>query len=91
MNRCLLFIVLVCSVPGVAGLASANDDNEQRVSGAWHALRSGQAVILMRHALAPGIGDPAAFELGKCSTQRNLSEAGRLQALQLVKYFAPMV
>jgi len=34
----------------------------------------------MRHALAPGYGDPVNFQLGDCSTQRNLSEAGRVQA-----------
>ncbi len=37
-------------------------------------------VLLIRHALAPGIGDPAGFRLGDCATQRNLSEAGRQQA-----------
>jgi broad specificity phosphatase PhoE len=37
-------------------------------------------LILMRHALAPGMGDPAEFELGDCSTQRNLSAEGRQQA-----------
>jgi phosphohistidine phosphatase SixA len=34
----------------------------------------------MRHADAPGIGDPAGFRLEDCSTQRNLSEDGRRQA-----------
>lgn len=37
-------------------------------------------VALMRHALAPGTGDPASFELGACSTQRNLDDRGRDQA-----------
>jgi phosphohistidine phosphatase SixA len=37
-------------------------------------------VLLMRHALAPGIGDPENFRLGDCSTQRNLSDEGRLDA-----------
>jgi len=37
-------------------------------------------VLLMRHSLAPGIGDPANFRLGDCSTQRNLSDEGRLDA-----------
>lgn len=35
---------------------------------------------IMRHALAPGTGDPRNFDLTDCSTQRNLSEAGREQA-----------
>ncbi|NER00757.1 MAG: histidine phosphatase family protein [Cyanothece sp. SIO2G6] len=34
----------------------------------------------MRHALAPGTGDPAIFKLDDCSTQRNLSAEGRAQA-----------
>jgi broad specificity phosphatase PhoE len=49
-------------------------------SEAWTALRSGQAVLLLRHASAPGTGDPANFVLEDCSTQRNLSEQGRAEA-----------
>ncbi len=37
-------------------------------------------VLLMRHALAPGVGDPSNFKLGDCSTQRNLSAEGREDA-----------
>jgi len=37
-------------------------------------------VLLMRHALAPGIGDPDNFLLGDCRTQRNLSDEGRADA-----------
>ena len=46
----------------------------------WRALQEGGLVILMRHSLAPGIGDPPGFERGRCETQRNLSAAGRNQA-----------
>lgn len=46
----------------------------------WQALQQGGLVILMRHSLAPGIGDPPGFERGRCETQRNLSAAGRTQA-----------
>jgi phosphohistidine phosphatase SixA len=38
------------------------------------------AVLLMRHATAPGTGDPANLRLGDCTTQRNLSDAGRTEA-----------
>ena len=38
------------------------------------------AVLLMRHATAPGTGDPPDLRLGDCTTQRNLSEEGRKQA-----------
>jgi len=43
-------------------------------------LKQDGVVALMRHALAPGTGDPAGFELGECSTQRNLDDRGRAQA-----------
>ncbi len=46
----------------------------------WQALRSGAAVGLLRHARAPGGGDPAHFNVEDCTTQRNLSETGRQQA-----------
>lgn len=48
-------------------------------------LQSGQYVILLRHALAPGLGDPDYFDINDCSTQRNLSERGRQQAQHIGK------
>lgn len=42
--------------------------------------RYGQ-VLLMRHANAPGNGDPSNFELGNCATQRNLDARGQAQAV----------
>lgn len=53
----------------------------------WDALKSGQHVALLRHALAPGTGDPAAFTIDDCSTQRNLSEEGRGQAARIGERF----
>lgn len=44
------------------------------------ALKKPGHFALMRHAIAPGTGDPANFTLGDCATQRNLSDAGRAQA-----------
>lgn len=46
----------------------------------WAELRAGKAIVLLRHAAAPGSGDPPGFKLGDCSTQRNLSEEGRAQS-----------
>ena len=40
-------------------------------------------VIFMRHALAPGFGDPDQFTLGDCATQRNLNQSGIRQAQEL--------
>lgn len=46
----------------------------------WDALRSGQHLVLLRHAIAPGTDDPPGFKLGDCDSQRNLSDEGRAQA-----------
>ena len=43
-------------------------------------------VIFMRHALAPGFGDPKNFLKNDCSTQRNLNNKGRLQAKFIGSY-----
>ena len=43
-------------------------------------LQDGQHVLLMRHADAPGFGDPAGYVIGQCSTQRNLGDYGKRQA-----------
>ena len=40
-------------------------------------------VVFMRHALAPGNGDPNHFDLESCATQRNLDEEGRQQAKRI--------
>ena len=50
----------------------------------WSDLRDGKGVVvLMRHAIAPGTGDPANFDLRDCRTQRNLSAEGRRQAREI--------
>jgi phosphohistidine phosphatase SixA len=43
-------------------------------------LKKPDHVLLMRHAIAPGIGDPAGYKLQDCKTQRNLDATGRAQA-----------
>ncbi|GAB4576811.1 MAG: hypothetical protein Tsb0019_02300 [Roseibium sp.] len=45
----------------------------------WAELETG-GIVLFRHALAPGTGDPQRFDLDDCSTQRNLDHRGREQA-----------
>ncbi len=45
-------------------------------------------VVLLRHAqTVPGTGDPPGFQLDDCTTQRNLSEEGREQAIRIGKAF----
>ena len=50
-------------------------------------LEDGGKLIFIRHAYAPGNGDPAGFNLKDCSTQRNLSEDGRKQAQRIGEFF----
>lgn len=51
-------------------------------------LGAGACVLLLRHAqTVPGIGDPPDFRLDRCSTQRNLSDEGRLQAGRIGQWF----
>jgi phosphohistidine phosphatase SixA len=53
----------------------------------WAAIRDGRAFAMIRHALAPGYGDPERFKLSDCSTQRNLSREGREQARRIGALF----
>lgn len=53
----------------------------------WALLREGGHVVLLRHAAAPGTGDPAGFAIDDCKTQRNLSDRGRQQARRLGALF----
>ena len=50
-------------------------------------LRQGGHVALIRHAYAPGGGDPANFRIGDCATQRNLNNEGRRQARRIGQLF----
>ena len=51
-------------------------------------LTEGQHILLMRHADAPGVGDPPGYRLDDCSTQRNLGDKGRREAAQVGAWLA---
>jgi phosphohistidine phosphatase SixA len=53
----------------------------------WSVLKEPGTIALIRHADAPGVGDPKGWRLDDCSTQRNLSERGRQQARALGEEF----
>ena len=63
-------IVLALLWPAAASLPAATHTTDRFIG----------TVLFMRHALAPGVGDPALFSIQDCSTQRNLDAAGRTQA-----------
>ena len=50
-------------------------------------LEDGGKLIFIRHAYAPGNGDPNNFNLNDCSTQRNLNSIGRKQAKDIGEFF----
>ena len=50
-------------------------------------LKEGGKLIFIRHAYAPGGGDPNNFNINDCSTQRNLSKSGRNQSEKIGKFF----
>ena len=51
-------------------------------------LEDGEKLIFIRHAYAPGNGDPEGFNLYDCFTQRNLSDDGKKQAQNIGKFFS---
>ncbi len=83
-SRVALCVLLLCGVLITAAAATGKAHAEAQL---WDAIRSGQAFVMIRHAIAPGTGDPDEFRLGDCSTQRNLSPAGRQQARQIGESF----
>ena len=53
----------------------------------WQSAQEGDKIILIRHALAPGSGDPEGFNLQDCSTQRNLNQVGINQSKKIGQLF----
>jgi len=51
-------------------------------------FEQGGKLIFIRHAYAPGSGDPRNFNLNDCSTQRNLNEGGREQSKNIGNLFS---
>jgi phosphohistidine phosphatase SixA len=78
----IFFAVLMMGLASVAstpGVAQSED--------LWGTLKSGNHIVLIRHALAPGYSDPKNFDLKDCQTQRNLNEEGRLQSKKIGDLF----
>ncbi|MFT5591290.1 MAG: broad specificity phosphatase PhoE [Bradyrhizobium sp.] len=76
-------LVLHCTLLLLA-LISLSPAARADQSNAWAALQRGGQIVLIRHASTEsGIGDPPGFTLADCSSQRQLSAAGRAQAQRL--------
>ena len=74
----IIFITFIFLTCGVKADLNQNLINE---------FQQGGKLIFIRHAYAPGSGDPDNFNLNDCTTQRNLSEEGKKQAEYIGKFF----
>jgi phosphohistidine phosphatase SixA len=70
----LSWFILCCS------LGAQASDGAGELAGK---LRSPGYLLLMRHAYAPGVGDPIGYRLDDCATQRNLDAQGLAQAIRI--------
>jgi len=75
MRSVCLFIIILAGSIILSAFDSSADNNEMIAR-----LSAGGHILMVRHAIAPGSGDPDHFTIGDCSTQRNLNETGRAQA-----------
>ncbi len=80
----MLWLMLAFSI---SAFAQVEKKESKEVAELWRAIKAGEALVIMRHALAPGTGDPAEFSLDDCQTQRNLSAEGWAQARQIGQSF----
>ena len=71
-------IILICIISPVKADLNQNIISE---------LKKGSKIIFIRHAYAPGGGDPNNFDLNDCNTQRNLNDDGRLQSKKIGDFF----
>ena len=74
-----LFLIFICLTPSVIADSKQNIVNE---------LKSGGKLIFIRHAYAPGSGDPYNFDINNCSSQRNLSNIGKIQSKEIGNFFS---
>ena len=79
MNFLKIFIIIFISLTTSIKADSNKDLLKQ--------LTEGGKLIFIRHAYAPGSGDPDNFNLNDCSTQRNLSDRGKKQAEHIGRIF----
>ena len=73
-----LVIIFICINPSVKADSKKTLIDE---------LQKGGKLIFIRHAYAPGGGDPDNFNINDCKTQRNLSNSGREQANKIGSFF----
>ena len=75
--KIIIFLFISFNTPIIA---NSNEDLQNLIS-------EGGKLIFIRHAYAPGSGDPDNFDLSSCASQRNLNQEGIDQAKNINKFF----
>ena len=79
--KLIKFFLLILLSFNISVKANSNDEIQSL-------LKEGKKLIFIRHAIAPGGGDPLDFDILKCETQRNLSIEGIEQSKNIGKFFS---
>ena len=79
--KLIKFFLLILLSFNISLKANSNDK-------AQSLLKEGGKLIFIRHAIAPGGGDPVDFDILRCETQRNLSKEGITQSKNIGKFFS---
>jgi len=77
----LIKIILFLLISFNTSLKANSEYNVQKI------LNEGGKLIFIRHAYAPGGGDPDNFDISNCASQRNLNEKGIEQAKKIGNFF----
>ena len=75
MKKLLIFIIFFLPINSLSSEKIINS------------LKDGRKIVFIRHAIAPGNGDPDNFDITDCSTQRNLNDKGRAQSKIIGEFF----
>ena len=76
MKRIIFLLFFLC-------FTNQAQSNEELIN----SLKEGGKLVFIRHALAPGGGDPENFKISDCSTQRNLNQIGIEQSKKIGSFF----
>ena len=79
--KLIKFFLLILLSFNISVKANSNDKIQ-------NLLKEGKKLIFIRHAIAPGGGDPVDFDILKCETQRNLSKDGIAQSKNIGRFFS---
>ena len=76
--KLIKFFLLILLSFNISVKANSNDKIQSL-------LKEGKKLIFIRHAYAPGGGDPENFDIMNCDTQRNLDKEGIVQSMNIGK------